>query len=285
MLSNDALLRWLPKLNEFTPLFVDGTPALRALGNDASIILHGSTTFGVDDAVSDLDVWVLVDDAALRRVDALASTRFFEFKLEGKAGHFTVHAREEFARRVGQCDFPLIAELRKSCVLIDALNEAESLIGRARMPMSENVLRTWFAHHYIEMRSEHRACDNPIERRDATAVLLALTPTIAHALRAAMILDGEPYPYIKWLSAFASKSPTGGRVAARVDEVIQLLGADVLRLPGPECQHPLNLKLREIRQILISAAREQGIDGPWLEHWYLHLEMRRRVEDARWDFE
>jgi hypothetical protein len=149
--------------------------------------------------------------------------------------------------------------------------------------MSDAVRQAWFAHHYIEMRSEHRACDNPIDRGDASALLLAMSACISHALRAAIVLDGEPYPYVKWLAAAAARTPTGARVAALVNELLDLLAAGALRMPGPERDHPLNVKLREIRKVLIAASRAHGIDGPWLEHWYLHLDMRQRIGDARWD--
>jgi hypothetical protein len=78
----------------------------------ASVILHGSTTAGFDDAVSDLDVWVLVGDAALKHLGTWSNDRFFQFSLDGKPATVTLHTREEFAARLGRCDLPLIAELR-----------------------------------------------------------------------------------------------------------------------------------------------------------------------------
>ncbi|HEV2294894.1 MAG TPA: hypothetical protein VGR35_13660 [Tepidisphaeraceae bacterium] len=285
MSHNDPVARWLPRLRDFTPAFFQATPALSAVADDACIILHGSTTFGVDDAMSDLDVWVLVEPDCLRTVDELSPTRFFEFTLAGKCGHFNVHTRDEFAQRVARCDFPLIAELRTAIVLADPTGDAELLVRRAQLPMRDEVRHAWFAHHYIEMRSEHRACDNPIERGDAAALLLALTPAVAHALRAAMVLDGLPYPYVKWLADAASRTPTGAVIASLTNELLDLVGAGALRMAGPERQHPLNVTLRAMRQALIAAARDRGITGPWLEQWYLHLDMRQRIGDARWDAE
>ena len=59
-MSYSALDRWVPALAEFLPSFVENSPALRAVAPESSCLLHGSTTHGVDDAVSDLDVWLLV---------------------------------------------------------------------------------------------------------------------------------------------------------------------------------------------------------------------------------
>ena len=100
--------------------------------------------------------------------------------------------------------------------------------------MREEVRRAWFRYHYVEMRGEHRAADNPIERGDSVAVLQAMTQTLSHALRAAVVLDGQPYPYIKWLAHAAFQTPTGKRLAPRVAELLDCLACDALRLPGPE---------------------------------------------------
>ena len=116
----------------------------------------------------------------------------------------------------------------------------------------------------------------------ATAVLQALTSAISHAQRAAMVLDGEPYPYIKWLAKASSATPTGQRIAIDVEEIIDLIGTGALRLGGPESKHPLNRKLREVRRALIDAARSKGIDAPWLNHWYLHLDERSKIHATFW---
>jgi hypothetical protein len=135
------------------------------------------------------------------------------------------------------------------------------------------------------MRSEHRACDSPIDRNDAAALLLALTPTLSHALKAAMILDGQPYPYSKWLTRCAADTPTGANIVPIVQQVIDELGRGALRVGGPEKLHPLNLLLRQIRRELIDAARAAGIDEPWLDFWYLHLPKRNQIREVCWELE
>ncbi|MCL5269090.1 MAG: hypothetical protein M1457_00695 [bacterium] len=274
---------WARRLREFLPEYIDGCAALRTAIPEASIVFHGSTTLGVDDPYSDLDIWMLAPSHKIEQADALSTTRFFEFKLDGKPGHLNLESREDFACRVGECDMQLMAELRPCEVLLDTDGFASELASRARQPMSDAVRRAWFCYHYVEMRSEHRACDNPIERRDGLALLQALVPAIGHALRAAMVLDGEPYPYGKWLGRAAAATPTGRLVAAKADEILALLGTDALRLPGPEKQHPLSLKLREIRALLIAAARAAGIDEPWLTSWWLYMtKAREGVRATRW---
>jgi hypothetical protein len=160
----------------------------------AALLLHGSTTRGIDDPYSDLDVWMLVPDPALQAIDAGSETRFFQFELDGKPGHVTVELRDEFDRRLRHCDLPLIAELRLGVVLADGSPDGwgEAIVREACQPMRETVKRAWVRYHYVEMRGEHRAGDNPMERGDPMAVLLATAQTLTHALCAAMTLDGEP---------------------------------------------------------------------------------------------
>jgi hypothetical protein len=168
-------------------------------------------------------------------------------------------------------DLERIAELRRCHILADADGAVHELVTAAKQPMTESVRRAWFCYHYVQMRQFHRSCDNPIERGDALAFLHGLVPTLNHALRAAMVLDREPYPYIKWLGRAASQTPTGRRISPLVQDILDLLAINALRHPGPERQHPLGKKLHEIRKIMIENARAGGIDEPWLERWWVHL--------------
>jgi hypothetical protein len=135
-------------------------------------------------------------------------------------------------------------------------------------------------YHYIEFRSDHRALDNPLNRGDATATLLAVGNAVAHALRAACLLDGRPYHYSKWLARQARNGPIGVRAAEITDSLLALIATDALRLRAPEATHPINLKLKEFRQVLIDAAITAGIDGDYLRHWWLHLTPARAGIDA-----
>ncbi len=275
--------RWSKRLGDFIPGFFARSPALRLLNDRCAVILHGSTTLGIDDAFSDLDLWLLVPKETLQQAESIAGTRFFSFTLDGKQGHFNLEAMDEVVRRVQNCDLERIAELRQCQILADADGVASELVARSRQPMSESVRRAWFSYHYVEMRGAHRNCDNPIERGDALVFLQALVPTLNHCLRAAMVLDHEPYPYIKWLSRAASRTPTGRRLAPLVHDVLDLLAGDALRHPGPERGHPLGTKLREMRQVLVDCARAGGIDEPWLDRWWVYMtQAAEGIRSATW---
>ncbi len=275
--------RWSALLADFLPGYFAQTPALSALDGQCAIVLHGSTTLGVDDAVSDLDLWVLVPDAALQAAESIAGTRFFSFELAGKKGHLNLEAAGDALAQVDRCDLERIAELRRCRVLADGCGLACEVVSRANQPMAEAVRRTWFRYHYVEMRGFHRSCDGPIERGDALALLQALVPTLNHALRAALVLDSQPYPYIKWLGHAAAQTPTGRLIIPLVDNIVKLLAQDALHHPGPEAGHPLGAKLREIRRVLIDSARVGGIDEPWLERWWVYMtQAAKGISSVTW---
>jgi len=149
--------------------------------------------------------------------------------------------------------------------------------------MREEVRRAMFLYHYVEMRSDHRACDNPMERGDPPALLFSLPKVLGHGLRAAMILDGEPYPYDKWLYQAAQATPSGRALTPHVDRVIELLGGDALRFDGPASDNPIDHEVHAIRNALMEAARAAGIDEPWLDTWWLSMDAARVAhEEVRW---
>ena len=249
----------------------------------AALLLHGSLTIGVDDPHADIDLWVLSDDASVEAFEQAAGTRFIQFH-SPREGHFQIQSIDAFRRRMAACDFELISELRHAQVVRDYDDEGRRLLEEARKTMSDEVRFAWFRYHYVEMRSEHRACDNSVERCNAPALLMCASRTIQHALQAAMILDREPYRYSKWLMRMAERSgPTGVKVVPLVNDAIWLISAGALLDPGPEREHRLSMKLREIRNVLIDSARGEGIDGPSLTDWYLHIDKARGgVHDVRW---
>ncbi len=275
--------QWAGRLRAFLPAHMAADAALAPAAERATLILHGSTMLGVDDEWSDLDLWMLLDDADIARLDAASPTRFFEFKCGGKPGHMNACAAGAFRESIRCCDMDAICQLRSAAVIADGAGVAGELVALARRPMPEAVRRGLFMYHYVEMRGEHRALDNPIERRDAVAILLSLPKALAYALRAAMVLDGKPYPYDKWLHRAALETPTGRLVAPSVARMLDSLASGALFLGGPEREHPVSSELRVIRGILRDSANARGIDEPWLTQWWLHIDQARdTMAAARW---
>lgn len=275
----------LPPL-DWIESFLAAHPVLRPIAETAALVLHGSTTLGIRDAHADIDLWLLAAPNEIAAIDAASpTTRFFAFTYDGRLGHFNVYDPAHFGDAITRCDLPVIGEWRAAEILRDSRDGvAAKLQARAASPMPEAVRIALFRYHYTQMRQAHAAGDNPIERGHAATILITTTQCLTHALCAALILDAAPYPYVKWLHWRAVHSPTGRRLAPRIDELLDLLGQNALRLPGPEKQFPISAKLKEIRNELIAAARESGIDEPWLEEWWLTVESARDAITAlRWD--
>ncbi|HKF16582.1 MAG TPA: hypothetical protein VKF14_05230 [Candidatus Dormibacteraeota bacterium] len=258
-------------------------PELAPLAGSWLVLLHGSTTMGVDDAHSDLDLWALVEPAALAELDRCSPTRFFGFDLAGKKGHLNVEDGDLFTSRVRSCDMPLLAELRDAKVLEDALGLGAALTATARQSMLRDVKFAWFRFHYVEMRGHHRSADNTLARGASIASLISVTEAAAHGLKAALVLDGVPYPYEKWLAVRALTCPTGRPACRAVERLLGALESGGLRGPTGWVDADIQAPLYELRSILIERARGAGLDGPWLERWWLHLpEARAGIATARW---
>lgn len=275
--------RWSSALEAFLPGFFDNHEVLKDYYHRSSLILHGSTTMGIDDVHSDLDIYFLMAQDELSELDRRCGTRFFSFQVDGKKGHLNACATESVTKKLAGCDMDLIYQMRRSVLLTDHKNFAQSLQNVANRPMSAEVMKAWFFYHYVEMRGEHRSCDNPIERGNGGALFFALAKTLTHALHAAMVLDGEPYPYDKWLFWAAKTTATGGQVAAVAERILTLLSHDVLRQRGSQTEHPINQELMIIRRLLIGAAQAKGIHDEWLDRWWHYMDAAQEaIRSVRW---
>ena len=178
---------------------------------------------------------------------------------------------------------PLLAELRVARVLEDDLGVGAALVAAARHPIPDEVRHAWFRYHYVEMRGWHRTADNAALRGDSMAVLLTTAGAVTEALRAAMILDREPYPYPKWLPSRAAACPTGSLVVAAGERFLGLLENGGLRALDLDREDTLGEALRQMRRVLVERARDAGLDGDWLERWWFSIdEAREGVRGCRW---
>jgi hypothetical protein len=239
---------------------------------------------GIDDEHSDLDLWLLLTAADLAKLDAVSEARFFEITVDAKPGHLNAHSVEEFSDRLSRCHMELIYQLRNAEILSDNTGAAEPLIRLARRPMPRRVSEAFFFYHYVEMRGERRACVGPMQRGNPIGLLLAASKAIAHILKASLVLDGEPYPYDKWLSHAAAQTPTGRKVLPKIDNVLDLLAGGAIRLKAPVRDHPLYHALKDARNVLLQSARAKGNDAQWLSKWWLHIDQARdAIEHIRWE--
>jgi len=168
--AEGALTRefWTDKSRAFMAEFLEDHPALSKFHNKASVVLHGSTTMGIDDAYSDLDFWFLLSEADLVEFDANSSTRFFPIKVDGKPGHIDVRSVELFSKRFQDCDLAFIFEMQRAGIITDHAGTAGKLQRLARRPMRDETSAAFFFYHYILTRDWHQSCRNPMARRTAS---------------------------------------------------------------------------------------------------------------------
>ena len=281
--ANGVRELWVGRLREFLPGWFAEHEVLSRLSDGAAVVLYGSTARGLDDAWSDLDLGLLLSDSEFQALAGSCDTTFFGFGVEGKEGHIMAVPVRQWRDEVAHCHMDRIYHLQRAAIVSDVEGRAAELLDYARAPMREEVRRAMFLYHYVEMRSDHRACDNPMERREPPALLFSLPKVLGHGLRAAMILDGEPYPYDKWLYQAAQATPSGRALTPHVDRVIELLGGDALRFDGPASDNPIDHEVHAIRNALMEAARAAGIDEPWLDTWWLSMDAARVAhEEVRW---
>jgi hypothetical protein len=264
------------------PELCERHPALGAAAR-WSVMWHGSMTRGIDDELADLDLWCLGRASDVRGLDAASPTRFFSFDHRGRHGHLNVESFDDFDARIRGCDLPLIAELRSARIVADPEGRAAALAARASVAMPEDVRAAWFRFHYVEHRGEHRSMDNSGARGHPVALLLAGANCLREALRAAMVVDGQPYPYDKWLHPEAMATPTGAALAPCVERLLDVLASDSLRAALPEASHPVVQALKEMRGVLVARARETGLHGDYLDRWWLHMTVvRQGIRAVRW---
>ncbi len=179
-------------MSDFVPGFMANHPVLASVGARGDLILSGSTSFGIDDEYSDLDVDLLLSHEDLAVVDSASPTRYFDFTLDGKQGSILVQESDNWASRIDTRDMPLISELRTAIVLSESTGNAEVLVARALQPMRRKVRDALFFNHHFEMRSFHRSADNPMNRGDAVAAHLNSAQALAHGLRACLCWTASP---------------------------------------------------------------------------------------------
>jgi hypothetical protein len=274
---------WAKRLSEFVPAFIADHEVLCDIDAVPAVVFHGSMATGDGDRLSDLDVWLLYPDEVAAVVAERAGTTFFSFVCDGVEGHMNSEPVGAFHQRLQSCDMDLIYQLRRCAILSDSNDMAESLVAQARQPMRRAVRNAFFFYHYVEMRGDHRACDNPLERGDSIAMLHLLPKVTGHALRAALILDAEPYPYDKWIAKAAGEKPVGRIVLAGVERIMEMVSSGGLLQPGPQDDHPITLELRAIRQTLIDTADERCVYGEWLRRWWHSIdEARTATRSLNW---
>lgn len=271
-------IKWVSKSKEYFAHFIKKNDILRAIEKSITIVLHGSTTLNIDDPHSDLDYWLLLDDKEYEKFITITEQSFIPLEIDGKEGHINpLRTRDLEACFSNQINMVLANEISSSIIIEDRKNVFDRFIKLSKKPISEQVKYAFFFHNYVEMRSYHRSCDNPMERNDRFAVLYSIMNTIKYAFQSAFVLDNSTYPYEKWLYVLAGFSETPKSLIENVDRIIQEIMTNPESLYGPENDNKISYELRGIRSKLIEKARQEGINELWLEKWWRYIDKSRNI--------
>jgi predicted nucleotidyltransferase len=263
--------------------FIEGNQLFTPFARKLTIILHGSTVRNIYDNCSDIDFLILFDDVELTMFDSISDHRYISYDLNGKPGHFNPMSIVELQSCFSKIDMAMIHDIRDAMIIVDRKNIFQGIQKTALQAMPDDVQYAFFFRNYVEMRSCHRALDNPMEREDEIAVLMGITKTITYALRSALILDKIPYPLDKWLHVVSHYYPTAKSILPYVNNILFQLKTDSNCLRGSEASNQISKNLREMRAKLILKSNEIGITDLWLEKWYRYIDpSKAAIENVKW---
>ena len=134
---NSATRQWIERVSEWAPTIGQAHPVFGRFADLGGLILTGSTTLGVVDEYSDLDLELVLSEDAVAQVDTASPTRYIECHLDGKPGSVIVVSADAWNNSVGACDMPLIAELR-CAVMIAGVHRKRVAADRYSPPDHES---------------------------------------------------------------------------------------------------------------------------------------------------
>jgi hypothetical protein len=276
--NGENTTKWITASKKYFRSFIHSDPILKYFSEQIIIILHGSTTRNVDDAYSDLDFWLVLNDQEYDRYKSLTDQNFIPVTIDGKEGHINPLCISYLEKCFNnEIDMNLINEIRTSIVIMDKKYVFQKYQKLSEKPLSDPVKYAFFFYNYVMMRGYHRSCDNPMERGDEFAVLCNLMQTIRYGFQAAFVLDNAAYPYEKWLHIEANFHGTPKSLIEHVDTIITEIKSNPASLYGPESENKISTELRVIRAKLVEKAIQDGIDEPWLEKWYRYIDRSKEI--------
>lgn len=246
-------------------------PNASIVADNGGIVFHGSITAGIDDKYTDLDMWLIINSNTYS--DFIAKNgHFFDFEIEKKWGHINIENLELFKHRVLNCDFPLIYELRNS-YFIQGNKDVLSVYKTSQKEIRKEITENHFLYNYALARNWQKSLENVLRRDDKVSLLLTISRFIEYTLKAAIIINREPYPYKKWLHYAANKIDS---CSSLVNEIYLLI--DIIEQKGflgDKKDIEDNVLFKSMENIKISLkdlATQNNIESPIIEKWYLYIE-------------
>ncbi len=276
-LAHADLLR---EIGEYITLNILENPLMQNDGQDVSILLSGSTSLGVLDKKSDVDLLVVCEDerydVICRRYEEAGaipkgSDFFVDLRLpSGKIGHYTLHKRSELTQGLSNEDMEWLWISHVAHIYHDPL-QIMSLL-KTCCPLKSEFLNKLRKNTYIQLRTLAKGLDNPVVRGEPFPILFFAVELFKESLRCAITIEGYPYPYDKWLVPVASNMPIGKRVLESAGDFFVYLKDDASYAAMFQEDNNFVRMEKRIRKILLEEFRSRNIDEPWLIEWWKYVE-------------
>lgn len=274
--SHEELLK---EIKEYIIENILGHPLMQHEHNNISILIGGSTSLGVADHQSDVDIFVFCEDIHYevihhRYEDAgiipTGSEFFVDFKLpSGKSGHYKLHRKTELTKGLNEGNMEWLWFSHVSYIVHDSL-QIKKLFDK-HVPMQSDLLYTLRKNTYIQLRTFAKALDNPVVRGERFPIHFFAVDVYKAALRCAIVVDGYPYPYDKWLVRVAGQLPVGKRVLECADDFFENLKAEDSYRPMFQEDNSFVKMEKRMRKILLEEFRSRDLDEPWLVEWWKYV--------------
>lgn len=293
MASNRSLRKLLlapEKTNEYEMLyqeiekFVHGEllnhPLLQQDQERISVLLAGSTSIGILDDKSDVDLLILCADETYSGIVSRFTEKglipensefFVDFRLPcGKMGHVTLQKRSAVETKLEANDLEWLWTASAALILHDSLNVSQLL--NKYIPLRAEVVHSLRKKTYIQLRNYAKSLDNPVNRGDRYGILFFGVAVLKEALRCSIAVEGYPYPYDKWLVQVASQLTVGSKITKIAEPFFEYL-KDQSTFEAMYQEDNVLVKMeKQMRKVLVEEMRSRGVNEPWLVEWWKYVE-------------
>ena len=248
-------------------------PLLSPCLEDATACVTGSSSIGLWDEHSALDVHLIVpDETHVRLATRLKEERLwnpsrdFRLRLEDRepfrrfpAAVITLLSSSQLAQEF-RFELPVALWIYSHAVVLQdpagTLGQAVRT-GQERFEGQLNDLRC--DHYYRFRQARNDLLPRIAPQRLKTVMAIKRGETIREALRLAFLAEGRPYPYDKLLEPVAERETQSGvHIVTAVRALVAAREADTVDHAG-----------KVLRDRVAFALQQGGVSEKWLEQWWL----------------
>lgn len=248
-------------------------PLLRPYLAEATACLTGSSSIGLWDEYSSLDVHLVLPDVEhtqlanrLREERLWNPARDFRLRLEDRepfrrfpSAVITILSASQLAQEF-RFELPVALWIYGNAVVLQdpaGMLEAAVHIGNQQFAAVLNDLRC--EHYYRFRQARHDLLPRIAPQRQETVLAIKRGEAAREALRLAFLADGKCYPYDKLLEPVAERETRSGKhLVTAVHALIAARDAEVVAHAG-----------KVLRDRVVFALQQGGVSEQWLEQWWL----------------